>query len=48
MSSGINAVGLPAAHGGLGAAVSLRAAVYIDGFNLYHAIDDLKEPHLKP
>lgn len=47
MSSGINAVGLPAAHGGLGAAVSLRAAVYIDGFNLYHAIDDLKEPHLK-
>ena len=47
MCSAINAVGLPAAHGGLSAAVSLRAAVYIDGFNLYHAIDDLNEPHLK-
>lgn len=25
----------------------IRAALYIDGFNLYHAIDDLKEPFLK-
>jgi hypothetical protein len=24
-----------------------RAAFYIDGFNFYHAIDDLGEPHLK-
>lgn len=24
-----------------------RVIVYIDGFNLYHAIDDLKKPHLK-
>ncbi len=24
-----------------------RVAVYIDGFNLYHAIDDLEKPHLK-
>lgn len=24
-----------------------RAAFYIDGFNLYHAIDDLRQPHLK-
>lgn len=24
-----------------------RAALYIDGFNLYHAIDDLAQPHLK-
>lgn len=47
MSEPINAVGLPAAHGGLGAAVPLRAAVYIDGFNLYHAIDDLGDPTLK-
>lgn len=27
--------------------MSLRSAFYIDGFNLYHAIDDLGEPHLK-
>src|SRR5690606_35598075 len=47
MSSGINAVGLPAAHGGIGAAVFLLAAVYIDGVNHYDAIDDLKENHLK-
>lgn len=47
MCNDINAVGLPAAHGGLSAAVSIRAAVYIDGFNLYHAIDDLGVPHLK-
>lgn len=47
MSNDINAVGLPAACGGLSAAVPLRAAVYIDGFNLYHAIDELGEPHLK-
>jgi len=25
----------------------LRVACYIDGFNLYHAIDDLRKPHLK-
>lgn len=25
----------------------LRTIVYIDGFNLYHAIDDLRESHLK-
>jgi uncharacterized LabA/DUF88 family protein len=25
----------------------VRTIVYIDGFNLYHAIDDLGEPHLK-
>lgn len=24
-----------------------RTIVYVDGFNLYHAIDDLGEPHLK-
>lgn len=24
-----------------------RGAFYVDGFNLYHAINDLKEPHLK-
>jgi len=24
-----------------------RTIVYIDGFNLYHAVDDLREPHLK-
>ena len=24
-----------------------RVIVYIDGFNLYHAIDDLGKPHLK-
>jgi uncharacterized LabA/DUF88 family protein len=47
MSKDINAVGLPAARGGLSAAVPLRAAVYIDGFNLYHAIDDLNAAHLK-
>lgn len=27
--------------------MTTRAIVYIDGFNLYHAIDDLGEPHLK-
>lgn len=26
---------------------SSRVACYIDGFNLYHAIDDLHQPHLK-
>ena len=25
----------------------LRAALYVDGFNLYHAIDDLDRPFLK-
>jgi uncharacterized LabA/DUF88 family protein len=25
----------------------MRVACYIDGFNLYHSIDDLKKPHLK-
>lgn len=24
-----------------------RAALYVDGFNLYHSLDDLKQPHLK-
>jgi hypothetical protein len=24
-----------------------RAALYVDGFNLYHALDALKQPHLK-
>src|SRR4051794_5692331 len=24
-----------------------KVACYIDGFNLYHAIDDLRKPHLK-
>lgn len=24
-----------------------RVILYVDGFNLYHAIDDLKKPHLK-
>ena len=24
-----------------------RVAVYVDGFNLYHALDDLQRPHLK-
>jgi len=48
MSDGIHAVGSPAAPGGPRAAGSvLRAAVYIDGFNLFHAIEDLNEPHLK-
>src|ERR1700742_3510844 len=25
----------------------MKVACYVDGFNLYHAIDDLKKPHLK-
>ena len=25
----------------------IRAAFYIDGFNLYHAIDKMQKPHLK-
>lgn len=25
----------------------LRGGFYVDGFNLYHALDDLKQPHLK-
>jgi hypothetical protein len=25
----------------------MRVACYIDGFNLYHSLDDLKKPHLK-
>jgi hypothetical protein len=25
----------------------LRGAIYVDGFNLYHAIDDLNQPYLK-
>jgi hypothetical protein len=25
----------------------MRVACYVDGFNLYHAIDDLQKPHLK-
>jgi uncharacterized LabA/DUF88 family protein len=31
----------------LGSQTPLRAALYIDGFNLYHAIDALGQPHLK-
>lgn len=31
----------------LGVPVVDRAALYIDGFNLYHAIDDLNQNHLK-
>lgn len=27
--------------------MSNRTIVYVDGFNLYHALDDLREPHLK-
>ncbi|HEY0085661.1 MAG TPA: NYN domain-containing protein [Allosphingosinicella sp.] len=27
--------------------IYVRGAVYYDGFNLYHAIDELNEPHLK-
>jgi hypothetical protein len=27
--------------------MNVRGAVYIDGFNLYHAIDDLQQPYLK-
>lgn len=30
-----------------GAVPKIRSAFYIDGFNLYHAIDELKEPFLK-
>ena len=30
-----------------GAFVSIRASFYVDGFNLYHAINDLNEPYLK-
>ncbi len=48
MSEGVNAVGSPAAPGGPSPAGSiLRAAFFIDGFNLYHAIDELGMPHLK-
>jgi len=25
----------------------VRGAIYVDGFNLYHAVDDLGQPHLK-
>mgnify|MGYP001047302690 CR=1 FL=1 len=49
---GISAVDLSAAPGGLSPAgsisgVTLRAAVYVDGFNFYHALDDLNTPHVK-
>lgn len=27
--------------------MAIRTIIYIDGFNLYHAVDDLREPHLK-
>ena len=48
MNTTIPAAGSPVAPGGPRAAGTvLRAAVYIDGFNLYHAIDDLGAPHLK-
>lgn len=42
-----DAAGLPAASGGPRAAVSpCRAAVYFDGFNLFHAIEALGARHL--
>jgi hypothetical protein len=58
MSSSINATGLPAAPGGPSPAGSIsspensaktkrKAALYVDGFNLYHAIVDLGQNHLK-
>jgi len=48
MNTTIPAAGSPAAPGGPRAAGTvLKAAVYIDGFNLYHAIADLGAPHLK-
>lgn len=48
MSTPIHATGLPVAPGGPSpAGTILRAAVYIDGFNLFHAISDLGAPHLK-
>jgi hypothetical protein len=25
----------------------IRVSCYVDGFNLYHAVDDLQKPHLK-
>ena len=28
-------------------AAKIRAAFYVDGFNLYHAIEELQQPHLK-
>lgn len=49
----ISAPDLSVAPGGLSPAGSisapplLRAAVYIDGFNFYHALDDLGTTHLK-
>ena len=33
--------------GGSAAGRKVRAAFYIDGFNLYHAIDRMGQPHLK-
>lgn len=33
--------------GGSTARPKVRAAFYVDGFNLYHAIDRLRQPHLK-
>jgi uncharacterized LabA/DUF88 family protein len=27
--------------------MTLRAGLYVDGFNLYHALDELNQPHLK-
>ncbi len=58
MCPAISAAGLPAAPGGPSPAGSdsghseaesakRRSAFYIDGFNLYHALDDLAQPHLK-
>jgi uncharacterized LabA/DUF88 family protein len=57
MSSSINASGSPAAPGGPSPAGTIstpknsttkrKAALYVDGFNLYHAIDDLGQSHLK-
>jgi hypothetical protein len=57
MYRGISASGLPAAPGGPSPAGTIsapqnvrpkaKAAFYVDGFNVYHAIDDLRRDHLK-
>ena len=38
---------MPTDNSGDAAPVLKRVAVYIDGFNLYHAIDEIGRPHLK-
>lgn len=56
MSKAVNAGGSPSAPGGPSPAGSVfegsnsakrRSAFYIDGFNFYHALDELGQPHLK-